>query len=260
MIATVTARLQALLSEAPKRLVRFSPEEMSKRPAPGKWSKKEIIGHLADSALHNLQRFTYAQLSKGIFSFATYPQDDLVRLNDYQNQPTGQVVALWQSLNNQIVTVLKSLPSEKLSQQIAIPGSEKTVTLSWLIEDYLAHLEHHLAQIFPSETIAPALPENWLWSVEAAKKALANSTHGQRFTTLLEHGKMYLEIYRPEKIDLQKPHDQDEIYAIISGTGTFYNNGERRSFSPGDVIFVPAGIEHRFEGFSEGFSTWVVFF
>ncbi len=66
-------------------------------------------------------------------------------------------------------------------------------------------------------------------------------------------------IYRPVELDGQTPHTRDEIYVIAAGTGDFFCAGERQEFVPGDVFFVPAGIEHRFEGFSKDFATWVVF-
>ncbi len=83
---------------------------------------------------------------------------------------------------------------------------------------------------------------------------------GASFVKLMEHGSMSVEIYRPVETDRQTPHLQDELYVIISGQGVFSNNGERRTFGPGDVLFVPAGIEHRFENFSADFATWVIFY
>jgi mannose-6-phosphate isomerase-like protein (cupin superfamily) len=83
---------------------------------------------------------------------------------------------------------------------------------------------------------------------------------GALFIKLMEHGSMSVEIYRPLKTDRQTPHLQDELYVIISGTGEFFNNGERSAFVPGDLLFVPAGVEHRFENFTEDFATWVIFY
>lgn len=71
---------------------------------------------------------------------------------------------------------------------------------------------------------------------------------------------MSVEIYRPVETDRQSPHLQDELYVIISGTGDFINDGMRSAFGPGDMLFVPAGIEHRFENFSDDFATWVIFY
>lgn len=80
------------------------------------------------------------------------------------------------------------------------------------------------------------------------------------FLNVFEHGSLSVEVYRPEKVDLQQPHTRDEVYIIISGTGEFLNDGARTSFAPGDFLFVPAGIEHRFENFTDDFSTWVLFY
>lgn len=80
------------------------------------------------------------------------------------------------------------------------------------------------------------------------------------FAKVMEHGSMSVEIYRPVKTDLQTPHQQDEIYVIISGSGEFLNDGKRTTFVQGDVLFVAAGIEHHFENFTDDFATWVIFF
>lgn len=80
------------------------------------------------------------------------------------------------------------------------------------------------------------------------------------FLTLFEHGSLAVEIYKPEKVDLQQPHTRDEVYVVVSGSGEFLNGGKRTTFSQGDFLFVPAGVEHRFENFTEDFATWVFFY
>ena len=82
----------------------------------------------------------------------------------------------------------------------------------------------------------------------------------EKFVSLFTQDTLEIEIYKPEKVDLQTPHTKDEIYVIISGSGTFYNDGQRTDFNPGDLLFVAAGKEHRFENFTEDFSTWVIFY
>jgi|SRR3954453_20701478 mannose-6-phosphate isomerase-like protein (cupin superfamily) len=82
----------------------------------------------------------------------------------------------------------------------------------------------------------------------------------KEFTMLMKRGTMSIEYYSPKKIDRQTPHRQDEIYVITSGSGTFFRDGARVKFDTGDVLFVPAEIEHRFENFSDDFSTWVIFY
>lgn len=86
------------------------------------------------------------------------------------------------------------------------------------------------------------------------------SSIDSKFLTVFEHGTLAVEVYKPEKVDLQKPHSRDEVYMVISGSGTFFNDGERTSFSAGDFLFVKAGLEHRFEDFTDDFSTWVIFY
>lgn len=82
---------------------------------------------------------------------------------------------------------------------------------------------------------------------------------GERFVQALAHGSMSVELYAPVGSDPQSPHVQDELYFVHSGHGVFRLGSERHAFAPGTCFFVPAGMEHRFESFSEGFSTWVVF-
>ena len=76
----------------------------------------------------------------------------------------------------------------------------------------------------------------------------------------LAHGSMIVEYYAPRGIDRQTPHTRDELYVIIAGQGTFQNGTVRHPFGPGDVLFVAAGVKHRFEGFSDDFATWVIFY
>lgn len=80
------------------------------------------------------------------------------------------------------------------------------------------------------------------------------------FLKVFEHGTLSVEVYKPEKVDLQQPHTRDEAYIVISGTGEFLNDTVRTTFNPGDFLFVPAGVEHRFENFTDDFSTWVLFY
>ena len=104
---------------------------------------------------------------------------------------------------------------------------------------------------------------DWLVTLRAAKAAPIPK--GARSALLMRHGTMTLRYYAPSGHDPQTPHEQDEIYIVASGSGTFAlgkDEGalERRRFGPGDAIFAPAGWVHRFEDFSGDFATWVVFF
>ena len=86
------------------------------------------------------------------------------------------------------------------------------------------------------------------------------ATDGQRFVTLFEHGTLQVELYAPRGTDPQQPHTRDEVYVVAKGTGTFFCDGEHAPFSPGNFLFVPAGVEHRFEDFTDDFAVWVLFY
>lgn len=77
---------------------------------------------------------------------------------------------------------------------------------------------------------------------------------------VFSHGSMKLRYYAPQEEDRQIPHAQDELYIVISGSGFFEQNGKEHSFQPHDVIFVPAGVDHRFMNFTDNFATWVIFY
>ena len=124
--------------------MRFSEAELTEKDT-GKWSRKEILGHLIDSAINNLKRFTDAQFTDEPFSVQSYNQNQLVVVNRYQYLPVEHLLALWSSLNTQILFVAEAMPTDELTKSIQFQQSDvQTHTLGWLIEDYVAHLEHHL--------------------------------------------------------------------------------------------------------------------
>jgi len=83
---------------------------------------------------------------------------------------------------------------------------------------------------------------------------------GERYIELFRHGTLAVELYAPRGNDPQTPHTRDEIYVIISGAGRFLHGSHETTFGPGDVLFVPAGQEHRFVDFGDDFATWVFFY
>lgn len=91
--------------------------------------------------------------------------------------------------------------------------------------------------------------------------ALSNLAKAKKeFITLFSHGTLTVEIYKPDQLDKQQPHDRDEVYVIVAGSGHFIRGKETVAFNPGDFLFVPAEMEHRFVDFTDDFSTWVLFY
>ena len=84
--------------------------------------------------------------------------------------------------------------------------------------------------------------------------------NGDRFATVLRHGTLDVEIYAPRGKDPQKPHTRDEVYFVVQGRGEFRNGSRLERFGPGDVLFVPALEDHRFESFTEDLVVWVMFY
>jgi mannose-6-phosphate isomerase-like protein (cupin superfamily) len=93
-------------------------------------------------------------------------------------------------------------------------------------------------------------------------QALASVTASadKRYGVLLEHGTLELGYYKPAGVDPQNPHDRDEIYIVMSGSGQFVVEDDRQPFQPGDALFVPAFVDHRFEDFTDDFAVWVIFY
>lgn len=113
---------------------------------PGKWSKKEILGHLIDSAIHNLVRFTEINYSEKPYRHRPYNQIELVNLNQYQETDIKELTQLWFSINNQIVRIMKSVDENALDYKIIL-SDESVIDLRFLMTDYVEHLEHHINQI-----------------------------------------------------------------------------------------------------------------
>ncbi len=112
---------------------------------PDVWSVKEIVGHLVDSAANNHQRFVRAQRARE-FSFPGYEQDAWVQSQDYQSQSWPELVDLLVLYNHHLAHVIRRIPDAASEVPCQI-GNNKTVSLAFLVEDYLVHLRHHLKQI-----------------------------------------------------------------------------------------------------------------
>jgi DinB superfamily len=148
-LQTVADRLQKNIDEVPVKFLRFPEGELNRKPAPNKWSKKEILGHLIDSAANNHHRFIKAQFEKEPFIIVAYEQDYWVNIQKYNEVDSKYLVELWRLYNQHIHWIISNFPNEKLSVKCrSIDDREPAENVFLLIKDYVDHMDHHLEQIF----------------------------------------------------------------------------------------------------------------
>jgi hypothetical protein len=148
---SLSAKLSDVVSSVETVLQQVSEAESRKPILSGGWSRKQVLGHLIDSASNNHQRFVRAAL-QGSLDFPGYEQQQWVRVQAVEEMPWPALLALWASYNRHLSHVIAHLPPAQLAAPCRI-GSAEPVTLRFMAEDYLRHLLHHLTQI---GAVAPA--------------------------------------------------------------------------------------------------------
>jgi hypothetical protein len=139
------AHFEDLLNTVPRRLVDLAEDAVARKPAPNRWSKKEILGHLIDSAANNHQRFVRGQGTPRL-ELPTYEQEFWVATQAYATEPWPDLVNLWLLFNRHLLHVVKAMPAAALSHELVIDG-RPAVTLEALVADYLRHMDNHVAQL-----------------------------------------------------------------------------------------------------------------
>lgn len=142
------SQLNQLINQYLPDLNNISEKEYAAKPAPNKWSKKEILGHLIDSAQSNIRRFVVAQYEEN--PFIKYNQDKWVAINNYQQWETKDIISLWYGLNKQVCQILNNTPAAMFLRTCQ---SEDLHTIEWLAADYVKHLQHHLHVVLGLEPV-----------------------------------------------------------------------------------------------------------
>jgi DinB superfamily len=142
-------QLRSLVDAAEPMLVQMRERETRNPLLPGGWSRKQILGHLIDSASNNHQRFVRAILQPSL-DFPGYDQDGNVRAQAVQEADWRILVPLWASYNRYLAHIMEQIPPARLETSCRI-GAAEPVTLAFLASDYLLHLHHHLRQIGVAE-------------------------------------------------------------------------------------------------------------
>jgi DinB superfamily len=138
-------RLRFTVRAVPGVLSRFSEAESEQRPSQERWSRKEVLGHLIDSASNNHQRFVRGQIAARQ-DFPRYEQEQWVRIQKYQSARWNDLIDLWRAYNTHLIHVAECMSEEGQSATCRVGGGSE-VTLAWLFVDYVDHLEHHLRKM-----------------------------------------------------------------------------------------------------------------
>ena len=128
-----------------KRLENLDEAKASQKPQPNKWSRKEILGHLIDSASNNHQRFVRAQYMKDL-NFPSYEQNEWVQIQQYSLHTWKELLTLWKSYNFHLAHIISHMPIECLEKSCTI-GFGEPMTIGYIVVDYLGHVQHHIRQI-----------------------------------------------------------------------------------------------------------------
>lgn len=147
MIQASIQALSEILSSVPDILMSINEKEFSAQPSPEKWSKKQILGHLIDSATNNHQRFIRSQAENNPQIY--YDQEIWVKNNYYQQMHAFQIIEFWTIYNYHILHIIKNMTEENYLRTCTMKDGQ-VLSIAYLVNDYIQHMQHHLKQILPA--------------------------------------------------------------------------------------------------------------
>jgi hypothetical protein len=145
MPTELAQRFRSELAGLRATLYAFPPSMADAAWRSGAWTRKQIVGHLLDSAANNRQRFVRAAI-QGEYAGPKYAQDAWVAAHGYQSQDWHTLLRWWETEHEILAAIVDRIPDERLDSS-CIVGDNAPVTLRFLIEDYLAHQHHHFGQM-----------------------------------------------------------------------------------------------------------------
>ena len=235
-------------------------EKWTYRYAPGKFSIAEVLSHVIDTE----RIFTYRALRFARNDKTNLPgfeQDDYAPISGADHRSKASIETEYLTVRNSTIELFRTFDEDALSR-IGIANSHE-MSVRAIPYVLVGHELHHIQTIkdrYLKGVVAEYSDLPWRFSMVRAVKELEKQLNRSPFVQLMNEQEFTVEWYAPQGVDSQTPHLEDELYIVASGSGTFENGGQSVHFSTGDILFVPAGQEHRFVNFSDDFATWVVFF
>lgn len=235
-------------------------EKWTYRYAPGKFSVAEVLSHVIDAE----RIFTYRALRfarNDRTSLPGFDQDDYAPFCGADRRTKTSIETEYLTVRNASIELFRTFDEEAWLRVGIANNFEMSVrAIPYVIIGHELHHIRVLRERYLAGVEAQEAELSWRFSMARAVQALEKHPAGAPFVQLMNEQQFSVEWYAPQGVDSQTPHLEDELYIVACGSGTFQNGGQAVPFSAGDVLFVPAGQEHRFVDFSNDFATWVIFF
>ena len=243
--------LRQLVADATPRLLALGDDASTHARAPGKWTPREIVGHLLDSATNNHRRFVLGQLNDTLI-FDGYAQDRWVSVQDYVHAPWAELVTAWSGMNLVLAHVMAAAPesvrvaahAEHNLDRIGFApmARDQPATLDDLMRDYVGHLHHHLRQILGAEysTAAPDVDK-----VSLSEKFARVTVHWSPHIVASLNGQ-HVKVVKFQGAFVWHHHEaEDELFLVHRGRFRMELRDKTLQLEPGDLVVVPHGVEHR---------------